>query len=191
MKKNILTGLFLGITITVLSANILMAAETNAFLMQQKSFNQLVYAVNSENIRFAQRGGFSRANFAVLDTTLSDEQQIATLIEKHILPAAQVVCRRDGPQKCASAIVKKDARVLPTVKLPGVLQFTEELKSWNLSEKWVKDLGQIELAIKEHLGNDFVEYVVGYNDGVELFNYVLISKDRTRAIVLNGELTVK
>lgn len=176
--------------VTIL-AGTLKAAETNPFLAQQKDFNQLVYSVNAENARIAQRGGFSRANFALLDTTLSDEQNIAALIDKNIVPAAKVVCGRGNAQKCAALIVSKDVKVLPTVKLGGVLHLTEELKSWNLSEKWNKDLAQIELAIKEHLGNDLVEYVVGYNDDIELFNLVLISKDRTRAIVLNGSLTAQ
>lgn len=70
------------------------------------------------------------------------------------------------------------------------MQFIAVLKTWNLSEKWVSELTQIETSIPELIGNDFVEYVVGYSDGLELFNYVLISKDRSRAIVLNGELTV-
>lgn len=191
VKNNILTSLFLGITISIISGNAALSAESNEFLVKQKDFNRLVYGVYSENVHIAQRGGFSRANFAVLDTTLSDEQQIAALIEKNIVPAAQVVCHRDQPLKCAVAIVNKDIRVLPTIKLANVLQFAEELKLWKLSEKWVDQLTQIQLAIKENLGNDFVEYIVGYNDDVELFNYVLISKDRTRAIVLNGELTVK
>lgn len=42
--------------------------------------------------------------------------QIASLIENKILPAAQVICHREEPQKCAIDIVKKEARVLPKIK---------------------------------------------------------------------------
>lgn len=189
MKKIVIKRIF-SVVVGSITATTAIAAETNPFLQQQKAFNASVYSAHSENVRIAQRGSFTRANFAVTDSTQNDEQIITALIEKRIVPAAHVLCRRNVA-KCVAAIVNKDVSVLPKIKLAGALQLAEDFKSWNLSETWTSELTKIEGQIKEHLGNDFVEYIVGYNDGSEIFNYILVSKDRTRVIVLIGDLTIK
>ncbi len=189
MKKIIIRGFF-SVGVAAISGQSTIAAETNPFLLQQKEFNASVYKLQSENVRIGQRGSFNRANFAVVDPTHNDEQIIVSLAAKRILPAVQVLCRGQA-EKCAAAIIKKDVIILPKIKAASVLQLSEEFKSWNLSDVWTTELTKLEDLIKEHLGNDFVEHVVGYNDDSEIFNYVLLSKDRTRAIVLIGDITIK
>ena len=182
-------------TLTLISVISVLANELSpaqdSFLEKQDEFNKAVYAHYSENAQYIRKGGFSRANFAAIDATQSDLQNLTKLIEKRKIKV-QVICRNTAAASCAEKILAKDPSVQPTIVIAPFMQHIETMKSIPIenaavAERWKSHLNQMQLLVKEHLGNDFVEHLIGYSDSINMYSFILISKDRTKVIVLTGD----
>jgi hypothetical protein len=161
------------------------------FLENQREFNAAVYAHYSENAQHIGQGGFSRATFAVAEAKQSDLEILAELIRERKIKS-QIVCRRLTPTACAEKIINQDPGVMPAIRLLPFIQQAEVMKSMSIlntdvANRWKLQLSQLQLLVRDYLGNDFVEFLIGYNDSINIYHYILVSKDRTKVIIISGD----
>ncbi|MCC7406131.1 MAG: hypothetical protein IT288_17185 [Bdellovibrionales bacterium] len=133
-------------------------------------------------------GGISKVVVYKNPKNLSYYAIVRNLLGSYQLDTSENACVDVKLDACARLILAHSEDVKANFQPSAFTDFIAEMKGWSIEEAdFVAKVSTIEGFVLSTLGDGYKTFALGYDDVADVFDLILISKDRKTVVVVSGD----
>jgi len=175
-----------------MAASLSIAVSAEELALKKTKMPSAVIAAVSEAYDISRgnydTGGISKVVVYKNAKNLSYYGIVRNLLGSYQLDTSENACVDVKLDACARLILAHSEDVKANFQPSAFTDFVAEMKGWTIEEDGFDEkVSTIEGYVLSMLGADYKTFALGYDDIADVFDLILISKDRKTVVVVSGD----